>query len=83
MLNRAQYPNGLNAPIVRAFEALSVAIGAQKQVRALHGPPQKKRCIVCPQSSDQKVRQQCEECTRNVCKEHSKTILMCNDCFTA
>ena len=83
MLNRAQYPNGLNAPIVRAFEALSVAIGTQKQVRALDGPPQKKRCIVCPQSSDQKMRQQCKECKRNVCKEHTKTILMCNDCFTA
>ena len=55
MLNRAQYPNGLNAPTVRALEALSVAIGPQKQARALNGPPQRKRCMVCPLSSDRKV----------------------------
>ena len=30
MLNRAQYPNSLNAPTVQALEALSVAIGPQK-----------------------------------------------------
>ena len=42
MLNRAQYPNGLNAPTVRALEALSVAICPQKQARALNRPPQKK-----------------------------------------
>ena len=30
MLNRAQYPNGLNTPIVQTLEALSVAIGPQK-----------------------------------------------------
>ena len=83
MLNRAQYPNGLKAPTVRALEALSVSIAPQKQARALDGPPQKKRCMVCPRSKDRKVRQQCKECKRNVCKEHSKTVLMCNDCFTA
>ena len=82
MLNIAQYPNGLN-PTVRALEALSVGIGPQKQAWALDGPPQKKRCMVCPRSSDQKVRQQCKECKRNVLKKHSKTILLCNDCFTA
>ena len=76
MLNRAQYPNGLSAPTVRALEALLVVIGPQKQARALDGPPQKKRCMVCPRISDRKVRQQCKECKRNVCKEHSKTILM-------
>ena len=30
MLNRAQYPNGLNAPTDWALEALSIAIGPQK-----------------------------------------------------
>ena len=39
ILNRAQYPNGLNAPTFRALEALSVAIGPQKQARAVDGPP--------------------------------------------
>ena len=82
MLSRAQYPNGLNVPIVQALEAFSVAIGPQKQVRVLDGPPQKKRCMVCPRSSDRKVRQQCKECNGNVFKEHSKTILICKDCFT-
>ena len=32
---------------------------------------------------DRKVRQQCKECKGNVCKKHSKTILVSNDCFTA
>ena len=59
---KAQYPNGLNAPAVRALEALSVAIGPQKQAQVLVGPPQKKRCMVFPRSSDRKVRQQCKEC---------------------
>ena len=39
ILNRAQYPNGLNAPTFRALEALSVAIGPQKQARAVDGSP--------------------------------------------
>ena len=52
MLNRAQYPNGLNAPTVRALEALSVATGPQKQAQTLDGPPQKKRCLGWPCSSD-------------------------------
>ena len=38
---KAQYPNGLNAPAVRALEALSVAIGPQKQAQALVGLPRR------------------------------------------
>ena len=52
ILKRAQYPNGLKAPTVRALEVLSVAIAPQKQARALDGPSQKKLCLVCPRSSD-------------------------------
>ena len=83
MLQRAQYTNGLNVPTIRALEALSVAIDPQNQARALDALPQKKHCMVCPRSSEIRVRQQCKECKRNICKEHSKTILMSTGCFTA
>ena len=52
MLNRAQYPNGLNTPIVQTLEALSVAIGPQKQAQTLDGPPQKKHFLGWSCSSD-------------------------------
>ena len=83
MLQRAQYTNDLNVPTIRALEALSVAIDPQNQARALDGLPQKKHCMVCPRSSEGRVRQQCKECKRNICNEHSKTILMSTGCFTA
>lgn len=47
------------------------------------GPPQKKgkrRCHLCPHAKSRKIKQICEVCKRNVCKEHATAIIRCREC---
>lgn len=41
---------------------------------------QRKRCYMCPHSKARKIKQICEICKRNVCKEHASAILHCRNC---
>ncbi|XP_035664217.1 piggyBac transposable element-derived protein 4-like [Branchiostoma floridae] len=41
----------------------------------------RKRCELCPRSSDRKVRRACAGCGRTVCAEHSYKQYVCGDCL--
>lgn len=43
-------------------------------------PSKRRRCHICPSARDRKVKQLCDDCHRNVCKEHSFMILKCSKC---
>ena len=38
----------------------------------------KKRCHICPSKISRNSKQCCDKCSRNVCAEHSKKIIICN-----
>ena len=80
MLLRAQHPNGLNLPTKNALKAFHINVATQK-VDRVDEPPQKRRCQFCPRKSDRKVRQQCKECNKHCCSQHSKELRLCNNCY--
>ena len=45
------------------------------------GPIRKyRRCYKCPREMDRKTKTCCNTCSRNICKNHSKTIVQCESC---
>lgn len=51
-----------------------------KKRKCESGPNVKRRCYMCAKTKDRKQKQCCEKCDKNICKEHSITQILCNNC---
>jgi len=77
---RLQNPRALQKHAKQALTTLGyLKVPSAEQPRAMTTGT-KQRCELCPRQADHKVRQQCCECGRKVCSEHSR--FTCYDCFS-
>ncbi|XP_032420180.1 piggyBac transposable element-derived protein 4-like [Xiphophorus hellerii] len=51
----------------------------QEDIRQ-EGQRKRKRYAICPVSKDRKASSWCSQCTRPVCKEHKKLVIICEAC---
>ena len=76
----AQYSNGLNLSMRNTSKAFGIQITNQK-IQNHDEPPQKRCCQLCPKSKDRKICGKYSKCKKQACKEHSKELIACYDCF--
>ena len=79
ILLRAQYPNGLNRSTKDAIKTVGVDLRSQR-IQQSAEPPRKRRCQLCPRKMDKEVKQQCNECKKHCCNQHSKELRLYYDC---
>lgn len=62
----------------------SIITGQSEDGESTGEPPQKKvkrRCYICPRKLARKIKQCCDACNRNTCREHSVSSLRCVNCI--
>lgn len=76
---RANNPNGLHLPVVRAIEAVGVNVTGNATAKCASSTSQQHqirkrgRCAYCPRNIDRKVNIVCSKCKCFVCETHRKT----------
>ena len=86
MLVRASHINGFHKSTLTAMDAFGVkptvheTANTRKQADPEGAAPKKRRCHVCPRSTDREVKQHCFACKLHKCGEHLTKQLVCHEC---
>ena len=76
--NRLMNPKAIQKSVRSGLTAIGYDVASIGDI--VDEPVSKKRCTICPRAKDRKTKSVCSSCFRNVCKEHSSSILICEDC---
>lgn len=78
ILKRFHITAKLPREIVTAMESMVGPL--QRTTSTAVTTDEKGRCYLCTRERDRKGRTSCEKCKKHVCPEHSKTIIICEEC---
>lgn len=78
---RLQCPQALQKGAKQSLIRLGYCEPRKVDEKSRMQPMRKKRCYLCPRTDDRKVKQVCTVCTQNVCKDHSKPSVSCDNCM--
>ena len=68
----------MNRSTKNAMKIFGVDVRSQR-IQQPDEPPRKRRCQLRPRKMDRKLKQQCNECKKHCCNQHSKELRLCYD----